>query len=59
MTDFQLRVEIADVLNRAGVDANLHVPDFVLAEYVCECLKAFKLAQEKSLIWHGVIHSAD
>jgi hypothetical protein len=41
--------EIAEVLNKHGIDSQTKTPDFILASYITKCiaaLKAAKIAQE-------------
>jgi hypothetical protein len=44
--------DIAAALNRNGVDARLGVPDFVLAEYLVDCLKSYIRVTINNDQWH-------
>ena len=48
-----LAQELAKVLNRNGIDAQLNTPDFILAKYLMDSLKAFRTAQSNNVEWHG------
>jgi len=39
--DAAVRREIAEVLNRNGVDNDMETPDYILAEYLVDCLSAY------------------
>lgn len=48
----ELSRDIACALNRTGVDSRLCVPDFVLAEYLVDCLKSVARLAINSEQWH-------
>ena len=48
-----LREDIAAVLNSHSVENASDTPDFILAAYLIECLKAFEVATEKRERWYG------
>ena len=48
----ELSRDLADALHRNGMDARLCVPDFVLAEYLMDCLKSFVRLTINSEQWH-------
>lgn len=39
--------ELSELINRHGFDTFCNAPDFILAEYVVNCLATFKAAQVK------------
>lgn len=40
-----LEKDLAEVLNRHGIDASAKVPDYILASYVVTCIAALKSAK--------------
>lgn len=48
-----LAQELAKVLNRNGIDAQLNTPDFILARFLIDSLSAFRIAQDRNVEWHG------
>lgn len=54
MTDRSKLVrEIAEVLNRNSAENGSNTPDFLLAEYLVDCLVAFSVASRKREKWYG------
>ena len=51
-TGDELAGDLAAALNRNGVDSRLCVPDFVLAEYIVDCLKSFDRLSINVEQWH-------
>ena len=51
--DRSLEQEIAAVLNRYSADNGSNTPDFILAEYLLECLAAFNAATRARGEWYG------
>ena len=39
--------EIRDILNKYGIDNACDTPDYILADYMCECLTAFEKMAER------------
>ena len=37
-----LEKQIAKVLNAAGIDNDMNIPDYILAEFICDQLDALK-----------------
>jgi len=35
--------ELKDVINKHGIDNNMNIPDFILAQYLSDCLESLKL----------------
>jgi hypothetical protein len=51
MSDFQS--ELTDLINRHSMENASETPDFILAEYLYECLISFNLASNKRENWYG------
>lgn len=51
--DGDLRREIAAVLNSRCRDNGSNTPDFILAQYLMNCLDAFDIAVQKRAQWFG------
>lgn len=49
-----LRQELAEVLNRHNREQCSNTPDFVLAQYLMDCLSAFDYATRARDQWYGV-----
>lgn len=49
----KLQRELSAVLNRASRENLSNTPDFILAEYLLNCLEAFELATRARVRWHG------
>lgn len=47
------RVEIEKLINRESVENGSDTPDFILAEYLCDCLEAFDRAVTAREKWYG------
>ena len=48
-----LRKEIERVLNVHNAEAGCDTPDFILAEYLMDCLKAFDKYVKRREKWYG------
>ena len=42
MDDENLKRELGKIMNCYGIDAECSTPDYLLAEYLIDCLKSFK-----------------
>jgi hypothetical protein len=51
MTDF--KTELKQLINRHSVENGSHTPDFILADYLTNCLKAFETAATARSGWYG------
>jgi hypothetical protein len=51
--DSQLQKDIADVINRHCAENGSNTPDFILADYLLNCLAAFNIAISRREEWHG------
>lgn len=49
----QLRTDLASVLNRHCRENGSNTPDFVLAQYLANCLDAFDVAMSWRSQWYG------
>lgn len=49
--DFQ--TELRKLLNRHSMENDSNTPDFILAEYMLNCLKAFNTATQQRETWYG------
>ena len=52
-----LRRDLAAVLNRFSRDNGSNTPDFILAQYLTNCLDAFDAAVQKRAQWFGRMDS--
>ena len=48
-----LRDDLASILNRYSRDNGSNTPDFILAQYLANCLDAFDIAVQKRAQWFG------
>ena len=53
MSDSNLRAEIATAINRVSAENGSDTPDFILAEYLTDCLAAFDRAVSARENWYG------
>lgn len=51
----ELREKIEQAVNSVSAENGSDTPDFILAEYLCDCLKAFDKASNARSKWHGYI----
>lgn len=52
------RKELEELINRFSLENSSNTPDFILAEYLEQSLKAFDLAVTKRSLWYNEkIHS--
>ena len=54
MTKSKLEKELAGLINSESRENDSNTPDFILAEYMMNCLDAFELANNKREVWYGV-----
>jgi hypothetical protein len=50
MTDFER--QLADLINRHSLENASDTPDFILAEYLKDCLSAYNQATRKRTDWY-------
>lgn len=48
-----LRRDLAEVLNRHSRENGSNTPDFILAQYLANCLDAFDVAMSGRSMWYG------
>lgn len=48
-----LKLELAALLNRHCAENGSNTPDFILAEFMLECLRAFEATTIARERWHG------
>jgi len=49
----EFRKEIENTINKFCMENESNTPDFILAEYLMDCLEAFDKATEKRTKWYG------
>jgi len=49
-----LKEDLTNLLNRNCAESASNTPDYVLAEYLCACLKAFECAARSRENWYGM-----
>lgn len=56
-----LRREIASVLNRHSMEKHSNTPDFILAKYLTNCLRAFDIAMQEREVYFNqdIKHESD
>ncbi len=45
--------QLESLINRESMETGSNTPDFILAEYLFDCLRAFDNATRKRTIWYG------
>lgn len=45
--------ELRQTINKYSEENGSNTPDFILAEYLCQCLKAFNMASRAREKWYG------
>ena len=53
MSALHFRVELEKLINRESRENGSNTPDFILAEYLAQCLAAFDLAVQAREQWYG------
>jgi hypothetical protein len=54
MTDMKLfKVEIENLINIHSIDSELNTPDYILADYLVNCLETYRKINEQREKWHG------
>ena len=54
MKKSNLEKKLSDLLNSESRESDSNTPDFILAEYMMNCLDAFELANNRRESWYGV-----
>ena len=50
----QLEIKLAEIINQESRENDSNTPDFLLAEFLMNCLDAFELTNNKREVWYGV-----
>lgn len=53
MDKSKLRCEIEAAINRNSAENGSNTPDYILGQYLCDCLAAFDSAVNAREEWHG------
>lgn len=53
MTDTEFRRDVQTAINRASRENGSDTPDFILADYLGDCLKAWDRAVQAREKWYG------
>lgn len=53
VTEAQFRSELSSLLNKCCRENGSNTPDFILAEYLGDCLRAFDVASRAREKWYG------
>ena len=48
-----LKLQLSKIMNNYGIDTERNTPDYILAEYLIDCLKSYKKIQDANMSWHG------
>lgn len=54
-----LRRELSKIMNTHGIDTEYSTPDYILAEYLIDCLKSYKKLDDANRTWHGLSIEAE
>ncbi len=49
----EFREELETLINRHGMEIGSHTPDFILADYLNDCLAVFDKAMCRRTKWYG------
>jgi len=49
----EFRKELESLINRRGVDNDLHTPDFMITEWIIQSLKGQQNLLRDREVWHG------
>jgi hypothetical protein len=49
----EFRRELQTLINRYSLETESNTPDFVLAEYLVDCLHSFDAAVNQRAVWYG------
>lgn len=52
--DASFLIDLSNIINKYSIDNASNTPDFILAEYLRNCLNAFTIASNKREEWYGV-----
>lgn len=54
MDDENFKRELSKIMNCYGIDAECSTPDYLLAEYLINCLKSFKKLNDANKTLHRI-----
>lgn len=54
-----LKRDLSKVMNNHGIDTGCSAPDYILAEYLIDCLKSYKKMDDANRTWHGLSIKAE
>lgn len=54
MDDENLKRDLSKIMNAHGIDTECSTPDYILAEYLIDCLKSYKKMDDANRTWHGL-----
>lgn len=54
MTKTELEEKLSSLLNSESRENDSNTPDYILAEFMMNCLDAFELASNKREVWFGI-----
>lgn len=46
-------IELSSLINKYSKECDSNTPDFILAQFLYECLKAFNVATQQRESWYG------
>jgi DNA polymerase I-like protein with 3'-5' exonuclease and polymerase domains len=52
--DENLKRDLSKIMNICGIDTECSTPDYILAEYLIDCLKSYKKMDDANRTWHGL-----
>lgn len=52
--DEDLKRQLSKIMNIHGIDTECSTPDYILAEYLIDCLKSYKKLDDANRTWHGL-----
>lgn len=59
LNDDRLKRELSIIMNKCGIDTECSTPDYILAEYLIDCLKSYKKLDDANRTWHGLSIKAE
>lgn len=51
---FEFRKSLETIINQHSIENKANVPDFIIADYLINCLKAFNISTQERDKWYGV-----
>lgn len=49
----KFRIELEKLINSLSIENGSDTPDFILADYLMDCLKAFELTSNRRSVWYN------